>query len=171
MTTVIRPDDIMCRNELRPGDLGYVAYLHGQIYAKECGYGLGFEAYVLQGLQEFACQYDPKKDKVWVCEHDNHIVGFLLGAHRPDSLQLRYFILLPEYRGLGLGKKLMTEFLAFMKHSHYTRAYLWTTNEQHAATSLYTRHGFRLIEEKHSATFDKQLTERKYELQLTANWK
>ena len=169
MATGIHLDDITWRCELRPGDLGYIAYLHGRIYAKECGYGLGFEAYVLQGLQEFAHQYDPDRDKVWICEHDNNIVGFLLGAHRPDSLQLRYFILLPQYRGLGLGKKLMVEFLAFMKLNNYTTAYLWTTNEQHAATSLYTRHGFRLIEEKISAAFDKQLIERKYELTIDKN--
>jgi peptidyl-dipeptidase Dcp len=169
MTTGIRLDDITCRNELRPGDLGYVAYLHGRIYAGECGYGLHFESYVLQGLQEFADQYDPDKDKVWICEHDNNIVGFLLGFHRADSLQLRYFILLPGYRGIGLGKKLMTDFLAFMKQRQYTRAFLWTTNEQHAATSLYTRHGFRLTEEKISDAFDKQLIERKYELQVTEN--
>jgi|GEM_PF-6490920 peptidyl-dipeptidase Dcp len=80
MTTGIHLDDITCRNELRPGDLGYIAYLHGQIYAKECGYGLGFEAYVLQGLQEFAHQYDPDRDKVWICEHDNNIVGLLHGT-------------------------------------------------------------------------------------------
>ena len=169
MTPGIHPEDITCRNELRPGDLGYIAYLHGQIYARECGYGLGFEAYVLQGLQEFAHQYDPARDRVWICEHDNNIVGFLLGFHRTDSLQLRYFILLPEYRGLGLGKKLMVEFLDFMKQRQYTRAYLWTTNEQHAATSLYMRHGFRLIEEKISAAFDKQLIERKYELTIDKN--
>lgn len=175
MTPGIHLDDITCRNELRPGDLGYIAYLHGRIYARECGYGLGFEAYVLQGLQEFAHQYDPDRDKIWICEHDNNIVGFLLAFHRTDSLhrtdrlQLRYFILLPEYRGLGLGKKLMLEFLAFMKQKNYTTAYLWTTNEQHAATSLYTRHGFRLTEEKISAAFDKQLIERKYELELHTN--
>ena len=167
MTTSIHLDDITCRNELRPGDLGYIAYLHGQIYAKECGYGLGFEGYVLQGLQEFAHQYDPDRDKVWICEHNNNIIGFLLGFHRSDSLQLRYFILLPDYRGIGLGKKLMLEFLAFMKQRQYTRAYLWTTNEQHAAVSLYTRHGFQLTEEKISNAFDKQLIERKYELKLT----
>src|ERR1700735_689078 len=175
MTTAIHPDDITCRNELQPGDLGYIAYLHGQIYAKECGYGLGFEAYVLQGLQEFAHQYDPDRDKVWICEHNNNIVGFLLGFHRsanldspdrPDSLQLRYFSLLPGYRGIGLGKKLIIEFLAFMKQRQYTRAYLWTTNEQHAAVSLYPRHGFQLTEEKISNVFDKQLIERKYELEI-----
>jgi len=169
MTTSIHLDDITCRNELRPGDLGYIAYLHGQIYAKECGYGLGFEGYVLQGLQEFAHQYDPDRDKVWICEHNNNIIGFLLGFHRSDSLQLRYFILLPDYRGIGLGKKLMLEFLAFMKQRQYTRAYLWTTNEQHAAASLYTRHGFRLTEEKVSNAFDKQVIERKYELEIPGN--
>ncbi len=76
---------------------------------------------------------------------------------------------MPEYRGLGLGKKLMVEFLAFMNQRKYNRAYLWTTKEQHAAASLYTRHGFRLIEEKISGAFDKQLIERKYELEVHTN--
>jgi ribosomal protein S18 acetylase RimI-like enzyme len=169
MSPDINMNDITCRNELQPGDLGYVAYLHGQIYARECGYGLHFESYVLQGLQEFANRYDPDRDKVWICEHDNNIVGFLLAFHRNDNLQLRYFILLPDYRGIGLGKKLMIEFLAFMKERNYTKAYLWTTNEQEAATSLYTRHGFRLTEEKTSNTFDKPLIERKYELEINTN--
>jgi peptidyl-dipeptidase Dcp len=63
----------------------------------------------------------------------------------------------------------MIDFLAFMKQRQYTRAYLWTTNEQHAAVSLYIRHGFRLTEEKISDAFDKQLIERKYELAIDTN--
>ncbi|HVS96459.1 MAG TPA: GNAT family N-acetyltransferase, partial [Puia sp.] len=85
-----------------------------------------------------------------------------------DSLQLRYFILLPEYRGRGLGRRLMDLFMIFLREAGYQRAYLWTTNEQQAAISLYTRYGFVLVEEKQSAAFGKPLIEQRYELSLVA---
>ncbi|MBS1530629.1 MAG: MarR family transcriptional regulator [Bacteroidetes bacterium] len=157
-------DEIMIRTILQPGDLGYVAYLHGNIYAEECGYGLNFEAYVLESLGEFAHQYDPAKDRVWICEHEGRVIGFLAGVHRGESVQLRYFILLAEYRGIGLGKKLMGAFMAYMREQSITKAYLWTTNEQHTATALYARYGFKLTEEKPSMAFDKPLIEQRYDL-------
>jgi len=158
--------DINIRTVLQPGDLGYIAYLHGDIYARECGYGLNFERYVLQGLADFASQYNAGKDKVWICEHRQQMIGVLVGVNRGDSIQLRYFIFRPEYRGLGLGKKLMDGFINYMQESQINKSYLWTTNEQHAAISLYTRYGFRLTEEKVSNGFDKELTERRYDLEL-----
>lgn len=158
--------DIAIRTRLLPGDLGYVAYLHGDLYTRENGYGLSFESYVLSGLGEFGHDYDPEKDRTWVCEHDGKMIGFLLGQHRPNALQLRYFIFLPAYRGLGLGKQLMQEFIAFMKQGGVKHAYLWTTDEQLAAISLYTRFGFTLTEEKPSLSFGKPLTERRYDLHL-----
>jgi ribosomal protein S18 acetylase RimI-like enzyme len=166
MLTSLTLPDVRIRRELRPGDLCYIAHMHGQLYARECGYGLHFEGYVLAGLQEFAEQYDPAKDAVWICEHDGNMVGFLLGFHRTDALQLRYFIFEPEYR--GLGKKLMREFLAFMHEKQYRRAYLWTRREQTAAIGLYTRFGFQLTEEKNSLAFDKELVEQRYNLLLAA---
>lgn len=159
-------DAISVRTELHPGDLGYVAYLHGELYAKECGYGLNFESYVLGGLGEFGHAYDAQKDRIWMCEHENRIVGFLLAQHRPSAVQLRYFIFRPGYRGIGLGKKLMMAFIGFMKQGGVKHAYLWTTDEQHAAISLYTRFGFTLTEEKPSNAFGKRLIERRYDLHL-----
>jgi ribosomal protein S18 acetylase RimI-like enzyme len=158
--------DIQIRRELLPGDLGYIAYLHGLLYAKELGYGLNFEAYVLGGLQEFARQYDAKKDRIWVCSHKEKIIGSLVGFHRDDIVQFRYFIFLPEYRGIGLGKLLMNEFMEYMKEGECNKAYLLTTNEQQAAISLYTRYGFKLTEEKQSHAFDKPLIELRYDLEL-----
>lgn len=166
LTEQISLADIKIRTELLPGDLGYIAYLHGLLYAQELGYGLNFEAYVLGGLQEFARRYDPAKDRVWVCLHNEKIIGFLVAFHRNDIVQFRYFIFLPEYRGIGLGKRLMDEFMKYMKECGCNRAYLLTTNEQEAAISLYTRYGFKLTEEKQSYTFDKALTELRFDLEL-----
>ncbi|UYQ91768.1 GNAT family N-acetyltransferase [Chitinophaga horti] len=161
--------DIEIRNTLQPGDLGYIAYLHGLIYAKEQGYGRNFEAYVLDGLKDFAKEYDPVLDRVWICEHDARIIGFLVAQHRGVQVQFRYFLFLPEYRGIGLGKKLMDGFISFMHERGFKEAYLWTTNDQHAAIALYTRYGFALTEEKASNAFDKELIERRYDLTLSTS--
>jgi GNAT superfamily N-acetyltransferase len=155
--------DISIRTELRPGDIGYVTYLDGHLYKEEYGYGIAFEAYVAMGLYEFYRQYDPAKDRVWVAEHGERIVGFLLLMHREGNVaQLRYFILEPDYRGIGLGKRLMELFMDHLRVGGYTGAYLWTTHELGVAASLYTRHGFVLVEEKESNAFGKSLLEQKY---------
>lgn len=159
-----RIQDIKVRKALMPGDLGRIATIHGELYSEEYGYGLNFEAYVLKGLSEFAQAHDASNDQVWICEHADQCAGCLFAQHREDAIQLRYFILLPKFRGIGLGKKLMSEFMAFYNSSSYERAYLWTTDEQQSATFLYEKYGFILTEEKKSDAFDKVLTERKYEL-------
>jgi len=159
--------NISIRTELNPGDLGYVVYRHGKLYAQENGYGIAFEAYVAAGLGEFYRLYDTEKDCVWVCEDKEKIVGFLLLMHRSDrQAQLRYFYLEPQYRGTGLGKELMRLFMDFLKEKNYKSAYLWTTNEQAAAAALYERYGFTLTEEKQSDAFGKRLIEQRFDLAL-----
>jgi peptidyl-dipeptidase Dcp len=159
-------NDITIRTDLRPGDIGYVTYLHGIFYKQEYNYGIEFEAYVALGLHEFYKQYDSSTNRVWVCEHNNKMVGFLLLMNRGESAQLRYFIIEPAYRGIGLGKKLMDMYMQFLKDCKYDSSYLWTTHELHAAASLYTRHGFKLTEEKESVAFGKPLRENRYDLML-----
>jgi len=167
MNSPINPEEITIRTELKEGDIGYVTYLHGILYKKEYNYGIGFESYVAAGLHEFHLQYDPLKDRAWICEHHDEIIGFLLLMHRENNAaQLRYFILKPEYRGIGLGKKLMEMYMDFLKKNKYTSSYLWTTDELPAAAHLYKQHGFRLTEEKESVAFGKLLKEQRYDLVL-----
>jgi len=158
-------EEIKIRNDLRPGDLGYVIHLHGRLYGAEYGYGISFEMYVAEGLHEFYQNYDPERDRVWICEHRERIVGFLLLMHRDnDAAQLRYFLLEPGYRGIGLGKRLMELYMGFLSERRYKTCYLWTTHEQEAAASLYKRYGFRLTAEKESDAFGKRLREQRYDL-------
>lgn len=157
--------DITIGTTLKPGDIGYVTYRHGVLYNQEYNYGIAFESYVAQGFHEFYKQYDPEKDRVWVAEHDNKIVGFLLLMHRPDNAaQLRYFLIEPEYRNIGLGKKLMELYMEFYKAKGYTSSYLLTTHELEEAASLYKRHGFILTDEEPSTAFGKPLRQQRYDL-------
>ncbi|UII21349.1 GNAT family N-acetyltransferase [Fulvivirga ligni] len=159
--------DIQIRTTLLPGDLGYVAHLHGKLYEEECKYGLNFEKYVMKGLYEFIDTYNPDNERVWICEHNEKIIGFLLGCKKEESLQLRYFIILPEYRGIGLASKLMEHFVFFMRAKGYSHSYLWTTEEQKAAIHLYKKFNFQLTQEKVSKdTFSKEITEQRFDLHL-----
>jgi len=163
-------NDITIRTTLQSGDIGYVTYMHGIFHQRECGYGLSFESYVAEGLHEFHKNYNPGKERMWICEDagkNNKIIGSLLLMDRGnDTAQLRYFILEPEYRGIGLGKKLMDLFVEYLKEKNYKRCYLWTTNELEAAASLYTKYGFTLTEEKETTDFGKRVIEQRYDAEV-----
>ena len=166
MNNKITLNDISIRTELRPGDLVYVIYMHGDLYRREYGYGIPFEAYVAKGLYEFYDKYNPEREQVWVCEHHDRMIGFLLLMDRGKAAQLRYFLIQPEYRGIGLGSKLMSLYMDFLRECGYRASYLWTTHELGTAAFLYKRAGFKLTEEKESTAFGKALREQRYDLVL-----
>ena len=158
-------DDIRIRTDIEPGDLGEIIRLHGVLYAREYGYGVTFESYVAGGISEFYRNYNPERDRFWICEHHASIAGTILLMHRPgNAAQLRYFLVTPEYRGIGLGKKLMELYMDFLRRTRYRSSYLWTTHELTAASRLYALHGFRLTEEKDSTAFGKAVREQRYEI-------
>lgn len=157
--------DIKINTNLKPGDLGYIIHKHGVIYSEEYNHGVSFEAYVAQGIFEFYSNYNPVKDRIWICEHNNKIIGSLVLQHREkNTAQLRYFYLEKEYRGIGLGKLMMNLYMDFYMKCGYVSSYLWTTHELDTATALYTKHGYRLTEELNTNSFGKNLIERKFEL-------
>ncbi|MEI9918217.1 MAG: GNAT family N-acetyltransferase [Bacteroidota bacterium] len=159
--------DILIRTELKAGDMGSVIAMHGRLYNTEYNYGLHFESYVAAGLHEFAETLGSSRSRAWVCEQNGAMVGFLALVDRGETAQLRYFILDPSARGVGLGKKLMGLWREYLKASGFKGAYLLTTHEQKAAAHLYTSVGFKLVEE-HPAhkPFDKDVMEQRYEVTL-----
>jgi N-acetylglutamate synthase-like GNAT family acetyltransferase len=159
-------NDISIRTDLKPGDIGYVVYMHGALYGREYNYGIQFETYVAKGLCEFYERYDPQRNRAWVCEHNNKMIGFLLLMDRNEAAQLRYFLIEPDYRGIGLGSKLLHMYMGFLHECGYKASYLWTTHELMTAASLYKRFGFQLTEEKESTSFGKPLREQRYDLLL-----
>ena len=166
MKSNITLDSISIRTKLQPGDIGYVTYMHGALYHREYGYGLEFESYVAKGLCEFYEKYNPERSRIWACEHSDRMIGFMLLMDRGTAAQLRYFLIEPEYRGIGLGVKLLDLYMDFLRRCGYGGSYLWTTHELDTAAFLYKRLGFKLTEEKESTSFGKPLREQRYDLIL-----
>jgi peptidyl-dipeptidase Dcp len=115
-------------------------------------------------LCEFYEKYKPERNRVWLCEHEKRIIGSLLLMDRGKAAQLRYFLIDPEYRGIGLGSKLMILYMDFLQECGYRESYLWTTHELETAAFLYKRVGFKLTEEIESTAFGKPLREQRYDL-------
>jgi N-acetylglutamate synthase-like GNAT family acetyltransferase len=160
--------DILIRTELVPGDLGSVIHMHGKLYKKEYNYGLHFESYVAKGLHEFYESMSSSRSCGWVCEDKGKIVGFVALMDRGEQAQLRYFVIDPAYRGIGLGRKLMDLFMQYLKSNGFKGSYLLTTKELPAAAHLYMAHGFQLKEENPAHhPFDKDVIEQRYELLLS----
>lgn len=153
------------RHRIKPGDIGHLTSLHGILYAREYGYGETFEAYVAEGLAKFIQSFNPHKDRIWLAETNGQITGSIaIVGHSNVEAQLRWFLVHPDFRRLGLGKELLHEALHFCKEHKYKSIFLWTTSELSVAGHLYTSVGFRKTEEKTHAIWGKRVTEEKYQL-------
>src|SRR5262249_7080848 len=114
------------RTDLRPGDLGRIVTLHGTLYARERGWDVTFEAYVAGTLAEFA-MHRTDRERIWLAEKDGQFVGCVaIVTAGPETAQLRWFLVDPATRGLKLGRRLLSEALAFCEACGYSEVVLWT---------------------------------------------
>jgi len=158
---------IQIRSILQPGDIGYVTYLHGILYAEEYGWDHTFEGYVAAGLAQFAQSFDPHKDCLWIAEMDGRIVGSISIVGQPDSeAQLRWFLVHPACRGRGLGRTLLHEALQFCRDRGFKSVFLWTVSDLKASAHLYQSVGFRKTEQKTHQIWGRTLTEERYDLSI-----
>ena len=154
------------RNDLKPGDIGYLIFLHGMLYAEEYGWDHTFEGYVAEPLAEFA-KFHKDRERIWIVERAGTVAGSIgIVEATPENAQLRWFLLHPDLRGHGLGKNLIEQALQFCKDCHYSLVFLWTTSELRAAASLYRSHGFQLVEANTHKMWGAMVTEQRYELRL-----
>jgi N-acetylglutamate synthase-like GNAT family acetyltransferase len=122
---------------------------------------------VAAGTAEFALSFDPHQDRLWMAEAGGEIVGSIAIVRRPESeAQLRWFLIHPNWRKLGLGRILLREALQFCKECRYKAVFLWTIGYLTAATHLYKSAGFKKTEEKTGTLWGHTVTEERYVLLL-----
>jgi ribosomal protein S18 acetylase RimI-like enzyme len=155
------------RTNIKPGDIGYITYLHGTLYAAEYGLDHTFEGYVAATIGEFSQKYDSNKDYFAVAELDGRIVGAIAIVGQPDrTAQLRWFLVHPDARARGLGKRLLRDAVDFCRRRNYKSVSLWTISELKIAAHLYRDVGFQLTEQNTHEIWGAVRTEERYELSL-----
>jgi ribosomal protein S18 acetylase RimI-like enzyme len=157
------------RHDLKPGDLGAIVSLHGTLYAREYGFNPIFEAYVAGPLAEFVCS-PSNRARLWIAERDKRIVGCVAVVSASETeAQLRWFLVDPAARGLGLGKRLLREAIEFSRGCGYETIFLWTANVLTTAARLYQDTGFEKVEEKAADAWGVEVVEERYVLRLGAS--
>jgi DNA-binding MarR family transcriptional regulator/GNAT superfamily N-acetyltransferase len=130
----------------RAGDMGWIIERHGVTYAREYGWNGHIEAETARICADFLDRYDPALDRCWIAERDGERIGsvFLVRDEEPGVGRLRLLMLEPAARGLGLGKRLVAECVAFARAAGYREIVLWTHAVLTAARGIYAAQGFEL---------------------------
>ncbi len=151
----------------KPGDIGWVVQLHGELYAREWGYTIEFEALVAEIAAQFIRNFNPAWEKGWIAELDGERVGSVFVVRKSATVaKLRLLILAPAARGLGLGGRLTDECIAFARARGYRKLVLWTQSELVAARAIYKSRGFIRTASERNDAFGKKLTSETWELKL-----
>jgi DNA-binding MarR family transcriptional regulator/N-acetylglutamate synthase-like GNAT family acetyltransferase len=150
-----------------PGDIGWVIGQHGALYAREYGWDGTFEALVAEIAARFVRNFDPKRERCWIAERAGRNVGSVFLVRKSGTTaQLRLLIVAPEARGLGIGKRLVSECERFARQAGYRKIVLWTNRGLDAARHIYEEAGYRLVREEPHHSFGRDLVGQYWEFRL-----
>jgi DNA-binding MarR family transcriptional regulator/N-acetylglutamate synthase-like GNAT family acetyltransferase len=151
----------------QPGDLGWVVQRHAELYAQEYGFDVEFEALVASIVARFIQQYDARRERCWIAEHNGERLGcvFLVKGTKTVA-KLRLFLVEPDARGQGIGSHLVDECIRFARAAGYRKLRLWTQSVLLAARHIYARAGFQLVDEQPHHSYSQDLVAETWELRL-----
>ena len=141
-------DDIIIRDQRRPGDDALIVDLHRRGYvAEDERFRETFCTFVGETVAEAELD-DPARGRVWFAERGEETLGCSAIVDRGDRGQLRWVVLVPEARGLGLGRSLVDRALLHARSCRYSQIYLETTDGLDASMSIYEKLGFVTVQDE-----------------------
>ncbi|WP_146344033.1 GNAT family N-acetyltransferase [Falsiphaeobacter marinintestinus] len=148
-------------------DAPWLVAQHKALYARDEGFDDSFGDLVAQILDDFTADHDPDREHGWIAVENGQRLGSIFCVSLDETTaKLRLFLLVPEARGKGLGKRLLETCKGFAREAGYTKMVLWTHESHRAACALYAATGWTLIDSKPAHSFGVDVIEQHWEIAL-----
>lgn len=130
-------------------DAIYLDELLTELIHDECQYDKTLDKNFV--VKDFYIKYINDTSKFFrVLEIDNKIVGFLYGILLEDGIlysKLDALFIKEEYRGMGYSKKMIEEFIEWVKNNNSVFAEVSVLKENYIGKSLYEKMNFKPFKE------------------------
>ncbi len=151
----------------RVGDMGMIVHSHATEFAKDYGWNEEFEALVAEKTAEFIRNYDSLRERCWIAEMGDKIVGSLcLIKVKEDIGELRLLFVASEARNLGIGKSMLGEAIRFARHVGYKKLTMWTESVHGHAQDLFEDAGLKIVREVKHHRFGRDMVGQHWEMNL-----
>ena len=159
--------DTITLRPFRPEDAPWLVERHGTLYAQDEGFDDSFAPLVAGILDDFIANHDPDREQGWIAEADGQRLGSIFCVRLDETTaKLRLFLLVPEARGRGLGRRLIDTCMGFARSKGYVQMQLWTHESHRAACALYAATGWQLVDSKPVHSFGVDLVEQSWKITL-----
>lgn len=159
MGFAVRMDEVTIRR-FTADDRDWLVRQHGTLYAQAEGFDASFGVLVAEILDDFIAQHDPQAEHGWIAEEAGLRLGSIFCVRLSDTTaKLRLFLLVPQARGKGLGKRLLSTCMRFAEERGYQSMQLWTHESHAAACALYRATGWDRVSSKPVHSFGQDLVE------------
>ncbi len=159
----------MTRVALRPAgpaDADWIVERHAVLYAQEAGFDHSFRAVVRGVLDRF---FDLGDGRGWIAERGGAPMGCIFCMmEEPGWARLRLFLLEPEARGTGTGRRLFETCMAFARESGAQAMRLSTHESHRAACALYARSGWTPVASRPVRNYGRDLVEQDWEIRFAS---
>jgi len=163
--------DVVVRAADQPGDLGWMVWQHGEVYAATLDWDTTFEALVARIVADYAAAPPSPRRAGWIAELDGARVGCVLCVPDPsdDSVAvLRILLVTPGARGRGVGAALVDACVTHARAAGCTAVTLWTNDVLASARRIYEAAGFDLMDQESHHSFGQDLVGQHWRLELAA---
>jgi ribosomal protein S18 acetylase RimI-like enzyme len=145
------PGDLTIRSQWREGDADAIVELHRRVYIPEYGVDESFVTDIAVTLTELEDRgaWPGPGEGAWLVDSEDGLAASLLLSDQGDGEgRVRHFVIAPEQRGSGLGRKMFEALMERVREFGYERVTLSTFADLKAAAHMYRGAGFRIVREE-----------------------